>query len=185
MSYSGIILAGGKSSRMGQDKALMEFDRIPIIQHIATLLKDFTSEIIVASNNEDHHSYANFGVTDTYKNSGPMAGIEAGLNAASNKSCLVLSCDSPFITKSILVELTSEKDNEAIIATCNGRIHPLIGIYRKSSIQTIQSHLDQKQFKMRRLLEDLNTKYMRFPSSVESAFHNINTQEEWHQAIGK
>ncbi len=185
MSYSGIILAGGQSSRMGQDKALMEIDGIPMIQRIASVLKEFTDEIIIASNNTIHHQYGDSGISDNFPHAGPMAGIETGLQIARNNSSIVVSCDTPFITATILESLVAEKDHDAIIARCNGRIHPLVGIYRDSSLETIQSHLSTKRLKMQDLLHSLNTKFIDFPNSMEEAFNNINTKEEWKQAIGK
>lgn len=185
MSYSGIILAGGKSSRMGQDKALMEIDGIPMIQHIANLLQKVTNEIVIASNDKKHHVFGDLGVEDNFPDSGPMAGIEAGLLAARNNACIVISCDSPFLTSSVLSELILKDDKDTVVATCNGRIHPLIGIYKKSSLDTIQAYLKQRKFKMRDLLEELNTEYLRFPDTMENAFNNLNTQEEWNLAHGK
>lgn len=185
MSYSGIILAGGRSSRMGQDKALMEINGIPMLQHLANLLKECSQEIIIASNNEQHHLFGDVGVRDNYKDSGPMAGIEAGLSIARNSQCIVLSCDTPFVTSSILSALTSKNSKHALIARCKDQTHPLIGIYSASTLPTIRSFLEEKQLKMRALLVALNADYEQFPDELERAFININTQEEWNQAIGK
>ncbi|MCR9172141.1 MAG: molybdenum cofactor guanylyltransferase [bacterium] len=185
MNYSGIILAGGKSARMGQDKALMELDGTPMIQHVTKLLSDFVSEIIVASNNKVHHVFGDIGVTDNVINAGPMAGIEAGLKIAKNDACIVLSCDTPFLDVEILSSLTESHFQDAVIARCEERVHPLIGIYRKSALPTIQEQLNQKNFKMMELLKKINTDYVDFPSTKSKNFINLNTQEAWSQASEK
>jgi len=190
MSYSGIILAGGQSKRMGQDKALMEFDGIPMIQHIANTLRDFTNEIIVASNFSIHHQYGDHGVLDNSPNSGPMAGIEAGVSHSGNAANIVISCDAPFVDSSIIEKLIEAEQNagemtEVIIATCDTQIHPLIGIYRKSALDTIRMHLQERQLRMTDMLNCLNVEYLHFSDTDSKSFLNINTQEEWNQAIGK
>lgn len=183
MSYSGIILAGGKSSRMGEDKALMEWDGTPMIQRTAQLLRGFSNEIIIASNDKDHHAFGDFGVVDNFPNSGPMAGVEAGLFAAQFSSSIVLSCDAPYVSNLVLETLISKNETDATIAKIQERIHPLIGIYQKTSLETIQNELKRNQFKMHRLLEQLDTIYVDFPASMKKAFININTPEEWNRAI--
>ncbi|XOV69271.1 MAG: molybdenum cofactor guanylyltransferase [Fluviicola sp.] len=185
MSYSGIILAGGKSSRMGQDKALMELKGIPMLQQVANGLKNYCNEIIIASNEQKHHAFGDIGVSDNYQDSGPLAGLEAGLLAASNESCIVISCDAPLLTTEILDRLISETDQRVIVASCSGRVHPLIGIYTKGSLEIIQSQLEKKQLKMHDVLDALNAKCIDFPKTLSEAFQNINTQEEWEQLTGK
>lgn len=190
MSYSGIILAGGQSTRMGQDKALMEFDGIPMIQHIANTLKAFTNEIIVASNNPVHHQFGDCGVLDNFPNSGPMAGIEAGLSQSRNDLSIVISCDAPFVNELVIEKLIEAEKKagemtEAVVASCGTQIHPLIGIYRKSSLDIIRTRLQEGQLRMMDLLVGLNVKYIEFPKTDIKNFLNLNTQEEWKRAIGK
>lgn len=184
MSYSGIILAGGKSSRMGNDKALMELKGVPMIQHVADVLKSICNEIIIASNNTTHHTFGDTGVSDNYTNSGPKAGLEAGLRIAQNDRCFVLSCDTPFVHLQILEKLTLE-NTDAVVATCSNQVHPLIGIYTKTSLSVLEEQLKQGDFKMYHLLERLHTTYVDFPVAEIEAFQNINTQEEWNQSIEK
>lgn len=185
MSYSGIIVAGGKSSRMGQDKALMELEGTPMIQRIAAALHAFTNEIIIASNNSEHYAFGDRGVADNYIDSGPLSGIEAGLSVAKNDSCFVISCDTPMINGSILSALMKGNNTDATIARCGDKAHPLIGIYHRSSLQEIQGHLEKRDLKMMNVLDQLNTTFIDFPISEQEAFQNINTPSAWNQLTGK
>ncbi|PWL33103.1 MAG: hypothetical protein DCO96_01755 [Fluviicola sp. XM-24bin1] len=190
MSYSGIILAGGKSSRMGQDKALMEFDGIPMIQHVADTLRDYTSEVIIASNFLIHHPYGDRGVQDDSPHLGPLAGIEAGLSTARNEASIVISCDAPFVNASVLERLIQEEQEaddiyDVFVAVCDGRDYPLIAIYRESCLKTVRRRLEKRQLRLGDLLVCLNLQFVMFPESESKYFLNINTQEEWNQALGK
>jgi molybdopterin-guanine dinucleotide biosynthesis protein A len=84
-----------------------------------------------------------------------------------------------------LDKLISETDDKVIVASCGGRIHPLIGIYSKDSLEIIQSQLEKKQLRMHDVLDALNAKCIDFPETLSGAFQNINTQEEWEQVTGK
>lgn len=182
MSYSGIILAGGKSSRMGQDKALLEINGKPMIQNVSELLRGFCDEIIVASSNNDHARFGDFMVSDIFENAGPQAGIHAGLLAAKNDKCIVISCDTPFITKKVLEVLLAKSDERPItVAGTEEWLHPLVGVYTRSASKTISARLNGGMLSMYPLLKIMDAKIVYFSENEEKAFENINTQEEWKQ----
>ncbi len=182
MSFSGIIVSGGRSSRMGEDKALLEVDGKPMIQYVSEVLRATCDEIIIASSNEKHAKFGDFMVEDTPKGMGPIAGIQAGLQAAKYEQSIVLSCDTPFVTKEILEVLKEQCQGERItLASCEGKLQPLIAIYSKAVSMTIAQSLNNNERSLMQLQETCNAKVIHFDASKAKAFENINTPSEWKQ----
>lgn len=179
MELTAIILAGGKSSRMGEDKGLMLFKGEPMIQHVINLVKPLVNSIIIISNN---NTYQNFGYPvfeDVIKNSGPLAGILTGLQNTSTAKNLVLSCDVPNVNKELLQLLISEAKNvDVVIPEKENRTHQLIGIYDKSCTSIFKSELENDQRKIKLAIEKMNYKVVDANHIDTQIFHNINTKED-------
>lgn len=179
MSRTGLILAGGKSSRMQQDKALMLLNGKAMARHVSDILIPFCDEVLVASNRFDHAIFGDRLIADEYPGYGPLAGVHAGLTEATNDECIVLSCDVPFVTTDVIASLIGQSGNfDAVIARCNKRVHPLVGIYHKSALETIENALRLKNLKMLNCVDNLNVRFVDFPSSMSGFFQNINTPED-------
>ena len=99
---TGIILAGGKSSRMGTNKALMQYRGLPFIQHIINAMKPLVDQILIVGKPEEYTDLKLRCVNDIFLESGPVGGIHAGLENSKSPYNLVLSCDIPLITEQIL-----------------------------------------------------------------------------------
>lgn len=180
MSFSGIILAGGKSRRMGQDKALLEINGKPMIQHVSELLREFCDEIIISSANKDHAKFGDSRVEDLVPNAGPLAGIQAGLITAKNEQSFVLSCDTPFVTKEVLEKLRANSDDQLItVSMDDDMLQPLIAIYNKKALPTIEHYLERDERTLFNLQKICNAKVVYFFDKESRAFENINTQEDW------
>ncbi|MFT5777218.1 MAG: molybdopterin-guanine dinucleotide biosynthesis protein A [Crocinitomicaceae bacterium] len=183
MRVTGIILAGGKSTRMGSDKGLVEFKGIPMIQHIIAEFKQLNLPIIIVANNE---AYSKFGVrlvTDLIKDKGPVGGIYTALTVSDTDVNVIVSCDVPFVKKELIVTLLNEsKESEVTISSFEGREHPLIGVYKKSIVDVFKSNLDSNQLKLREVIKEVKTKVVEFsePGMLVNAgsFNNINTKKE-------
>lgn len=184
MSYTGVILAGGKSSRMGQDKAQLELNGKPLLEYSADALKPLCEEILVIGDPEKLNHFGYKVIPDIFPDSGPVSGIYTALTYARNENCLVLSCDIPNITTEILEELLEETDFGNIrIASC-GRIHPLIGMYKKSTTDTFKHCLDQQKLKLLEVIELLETTVHEFSEDQKDHFINVNTPsdlEKWNE----
>ena len=101
-NITGIILAGGKSSRMGSDKALLLYRGKAFLTHVINALIPLVDDIIIVSNDERHSQFNYRRISDTIIDAGPLAGIHAGLTDSNTENNLVLSCDVPLIQTSIL-----------------------------------------------------------------------------------
>src|ERR1700678_507548 len=202
------LLAGGKSSRMGRDKALLELSGAPMIQRTADLLAALvakTTLVISASQsgnprdtNATNH-YSNFGLpllVDSWPSFGPLGGIATALANAQSKWCLILACDMPFLTKEWLTFLLSHSDQteteapkqiEVIVPEANRGIEPLCAIYRASCAPILAAALDRGVRKVTDALSDLNlhripeNEWRKF-SPDGNLFGNLNTWQDYLDA---
>ncbi len=179
MDLTTIILAGGKSSRMGEDKGLMLFEAKPMIQYIIDTVKPLTKNIIIIANNNDYQKFGYPVFEDVIKDKGPLAGILTGLQKSTTDKNLILSCDVPFANKQLLDLLISNAHNaKVIIPEKEKRTHQLIGIYDKSCIPTFKTEVDNNRLKMKLAIEKLNYKIIDANHIDAQVFHNINTKED-------
>lgn len=179
---TGILLAGGKSSRMGQDKGSIRFGNKLLIEYSIDLLKKITNKIIIVANNDlyDHLGWPV--VKDVIKECGPMGGIYTGLVHTETDLNIVLSCDTPCLNKSILVELLKHADNSDItIAQSKDQVHPLCGIYKKKIKPSLKLLLDEKKFKLKDMLTNFKADRVIFNDT--NCFLNINTPDDINQLI--
>ena len=178
MSYTGVVLAGGKSFRMGEDKALLEWKGKSLLEFSVDALKPLCDEILIIGDPEKYGYLGYRVIPDIFPESGPVSGIYTALTYAVNENCLVLSCDIPNITSEILQELIEETDfGNVRIASC-GRIHPLVGMYRKSALDTFKHCLDQGKLKLLDVIELLETSIHEFSADKKKHFINVNTPSD-------
>ena len=133
MNTTGIILAGGKSSRMGEDKGLALLNGKPMIQHIIEALENSVSDIIIISNNT---AYSEFGYpvySDIIKDKGPVGGIYTGLSHSNTDKNICLSCDVPLISSEFITWLLERSgDSNVTLPKHKNKVHQMIGVYQKS-----------------------------------------------------
>ena len=174
-----IILAGGKSSRMGQDKGLMMFKNKAMISHVIERVWTISNDIMIISNNV---AYEKFGLKvhpDIHKEIGTLGGIFTGLSRSETEYNMILSCDTPFITSELLQLLISKADNyDVCIPTYNQRSHQLIGIYTKNCMAIFEKKIKEKDFKIRNSFNLLNVNLVDCNHMNENNFTNINTVED-------
>ncbi len=176
-TYTGILIIGGNSKRMGSDKATMLKNNIMLANHMNNIINKHCDTVIVASNNPDHAQFGDILIPDNI-GAGPLAGLYAGLQTSETLLNIVLPTDTPYITDQILSKLCDKmEDHDAIVAVDgNGKVHPLIGIYHKRITPIIKQQLLDEKYAVMRLLDSINTIYLNF--SEVDAFTNINTKED-------
>lgn len=179
MNLTAIILAGGKSSRMGEDKGLMLFEEKPMIQHIIDRIKPLVNHVIIISDNSSYQQFGHPVFEDLIKGKGPMAGILTGLQHSTTNKNVILSCDVPFVNE-VLIKLliANAKNTDVVIPEKGNRTHQLIGIYDKSCTSLIKKELKNDQGKMIVAIEKLNYKIIDANHIDARVFHNINTKED-------
>ena len=175
-----IILAGGKSSRMKQDKGLVMLNGKMMIEYILDKAKLISDNIIIIANNNQYNQFGFPCYADIIKELGPMGGIYTGLANSTTKKNLVLSCDAPFINAKVLTELISLSDDEdVLVATHNAKTEPLCAIYDSNCKDYFRQWIENGELKMMDALQKLNTVKVNFTENeMQDSFANINTPEE-------
>jgi len=183
---TGIILAGGKSARMGTDKALLKVGQYYVIERIARVFRTLVDEIIIVTDRPER--YAKYGDRTTFDimpGNGPMGGIHAGLVEAVHPWVLVAACDLPFISKTVgLLMMQCAADCDVVVPRYRGYYEPLYAMYNKNCINVFEQHLMQGLIKISRLYEELNTRCLEeeemrlVEPDLERVFFNLNTPED-------
>jgi len=179
-NITGVILAGGKSQRMGRDKGLVLLDGKPFIQHISDVLSLIVHEIIIVSNNKEYDAFGYKRVPDIVENSGPLGGLYTGLHHTSTEFNLVLSCDVPRINSPVLQQLilACDTNTDIIQLESEGETIPLIAIYKKHCKDVFLKLLNQGERRLRFAVDQCKTKMIIIDDSVAKATMNINTQDQ-------
>jgi molybdopterin-guanine dinucleotide biosynthesis protein A len=150
MPFTGIILAGGQSRRMGMEKGLVNFKGQPLINYSIKVLKELCSEIIISSNS-DCYDYLGYKIVpDLQPDTGPMGGIYSCLSSSANDINLVLSCDMPFVTRRIFDLLVKKGSSSNICVPWyeNEMYEPLCGVYNKTVLYEMDSYISKNNFKL-------------------------------------
>lgn len=189
MKVTGIILAGGKSSRMGTDKAMLQINGHSFLQRCHNVLNELCDEIIISSSNPIHELNNTLRVADIYPEKGPLGGLHAALSASKNAINLCLSVDTPFVTLEFLKwMLDQQKDDKSFFIKEGGRFHPLIGVYQKSAAKSIEIALKNNSLRTTELIQKLPHDWQHAEVYDDYNFGilaNINTQEEYEKALNQ
>lgn len=192
MKAGGIILSGGKSSRMGTNKSLLKINQKPNIERIKDELAKLVSDIVLVSNDPETYQFLKIKtVSDVYPGQGPLAGIHAGLLASPFAVNLVVACDMPFISTELGGFLLESSENyDAVLPVINGKHQPLFAVYKKSICAEIEASIRHEELTVRGLLSKLNVRYIteadipeHLLHQLDKYFYNMNRPEEYEAAI--
>lgn len=193
MQATAIILAGGKSSRMGRNKALLEIGGRTVIEMIANELQDLTSHIMIVTNSPEEYHFLHLPIVeDEWKGMGPLAGIHAGLSHSKTEKNLIVACDMPFISAVVGRILLEELEDgfQVVIPDMEGQLHPLYAAYHKNILPWITQSMNRQQLSIHRFLENMPVKIMNegdFMSShyilKDTDFFNMNNRHAFLHAL--
>ncbi|MDD4239752.1 MAG: molybdenum cofactor guanylyltransferase [Desulfotomaculaceae bacterium] len=186
---AGVILAGGKSRRMGSDKTFLEVGQAGMIQLVAAELQKVFKEILIAGGSEETGRKLGLKVVaDLIPGGGPLSGIHAALNAASHDKCLVVPCDMPFLKAELAALMVSMAQGyDAAVPTDGVYFQPLFAVYDKSCIKAIEQALRAGRYKVvdfypQVRVNYVNEKLLRELADTGKAFFNVNTPTDLQQA---
>ena len=178
-----IIFAGGKSSRMGKDKALLPFaDCNTLSEFQYRRLSAFFNKVYISSK-EDKFDFEVAVIPDLYKESSPLVGIISLFETLDVDELFILSVDAPFVDKKVIDVLLKHGDNkcDAIIAQSPSGVQPLCGIYRRSILPLAQENRRKENHRLNDLLQKADTKFVIFEDDVP--FTNLNHPHEYESAL--
>lgn len=195
MQADGLILAGGKSSRMGgRHKGGLSYGG-ETFTHI--LIKEFQLEsekIWLSYGREPHEAYEHCHIlTDIYPNCGPIGGLHAGLSACEQDWMMVAACDMPLLRIELFrflyreLERAGEACYAGAVPVNDGRIHPLAAIYRRTIVNLLEKQIENGSLRLRDALERMDILYVdvtEYPAFTRM-LRNINTVEEYKNFIEK
>lgn len=179
---NGLVLAGGKSTRMGHDKSVINWHGKEQRYYIADMLKEFCSEVYISCREEQvaeiDRNYPT--ITDNVEGKGPVAGILSAMQQDRNTAWLVVACDLPLLDKTTLQYLISNRDSARVATTYksphDGLPEPLITIWEPAAYDVMLSFRDAGYNCPRKAL--INSDVLVIDPVDEKALLNANTQEE-------
>jgi len=182
---TGIILAGGKSQRMGRNKAFIRVNGKSIIERTVNILKTiFTNIIIVTNSPEEYQGFDAIITTDIIPGKGSLGGLYTGLKISPSLYSFVVACDMPFLNKEVIEYLISQKgDFEVIVPEINSEFQPLHAIYSKECIKYIEELVQKNDLKIInfypkiRVKKILKKELLKYDPELRS-FYNVNYPED-------
>jgi molybdopterin-guanine dinucleotide biosynthesis protein A len=184
---TGVILAGGTSSRMGRNKALLKIEELTLIERVFTTMTTLFPEVIIVTNTPDSYTFLSCRmVADIYPATGSIAGLHAGLRASSTERIFVAACDMPFLNSTLIrfICKSAEGFDAVVPLNCSGLREPLHALYARSALDIMQQAIEQGDKSIVNLLDRLRTRYVthdqfRSIPGAEESFRNVNTREEF------
>lgn len=179
---TGVVLAGGKASRMGgQDKGLMLLNGKPLWRHVADcLLPQVNAVVISANRNLDIYRQSGFPViADTLSGfPGPLAGLLSVMQQTSGEWFLFCPCDTPFIPENLVERLVEHRQNAPVVWVHDGdRDHPAVALAHRSLAPQIVDYLASGERRVMVFMRQIGGHFVDF-SDKKEAFRNINTPED-------
>jgi molybdopterin-guanine dinucleotide biosynthesis protein A len=191
-NITGIILAGGKNSRMGTNKAFLEIDGTRLIEKTIYIYRELFSEIIIVTN--DPLSYLEFTgatlVTDIYKGKGALGGIYTGLFYSRNPYAFVSACDMPYLDKEFIEYLAGlSGKHDVIVPEPAEGYQPLHAVYSRNCLPSIKRLLMLDKLKVTGFYRDMRVQGISeeqiLPFNKDGRlFQNLNTPEDMEKVQG-
>lgn len=189
-NMTGIILSGGKNSRMGVNKAFLEINGVRLIDHILSVYRKIFSEIIIVTN--EPLAYTEFPdtmiVTDIYKGKGSLGGIYTGLFYARNDYAFVAACDMPSLNIDFILFMMEQIGNyEIVVPELPEGFQALHAIYSRRCLPAIQKMILADKLKISGLFKDVRSSKITEdkikPFNQDGRlFLNLNTPEDLHSS---
>jgi len=184
-----VILAGGKSTRLGRDKALERIGVCPLIQHVIDPLSTLGNEIIVVTSHAD--TLPDLGVrkvADIYPDKGPLGGIYSGLKAAATRYCVVVGCDMPLLNVALLRYLMDLAPSfDVVLPRVGSNVEPLHAVYSKDCLEPIERALQQNRLQVQSFFNEVKVRYVEDAELSQFdprhvSFFNVNSQSDLERA---
>lgn len=190
MEITGAVLCGGKSSRIGMEKAFRTLNGKPIFEQVLEVLEKIFENIVISSNNRRLFSPYGFPVIeDIYKDKDAIGGIYSVLKNISTQYVFVVACDMPFIDENAIRYLINQANGyDVVVPKVKGKYQPLFALYSKNCIDLIERNILNHRLKIVDIIEQMNSKIvsgkeLKKICNIEKNFFNINTEDDFLKAI--
>ncbi len=192
---TGVILAGGQSRRMGQNKALMRLGDEPLIAHVIRQMKSVTDELLLITNERDLYTALKLPMyADIVPDMGALGGLHTGLTCAANSTVICVGCDMPLLQPNLLSHLVTLLGNHDAVVPCvqaTDRFTPvfqtLSAVYSERCLPVIDEMLSVGELRVHALYDRIDARIVE-PHEWRAfdprglSFFNINTPEDFEKA---
>lgn len=188
-----VILAGGKSSRMGSDKSLLKLGGKTLIENIIDTLRPYVSSIIIVTNNKEKYGFLNniSFIPDIIKNQGPFIGLISGIKSIDTKWCFVTSCDMPLIDGNMIEYLWRRKNGYIVSPFSINGYEPLISLYAKDILPFAEKMMTEGIRSINKFIDNMEKlgyvdkidKHVLLKEFGENTFLNINDHDNYLRLI--
>jgi molybdopterin-guanine dinucleotide biosynthesis protein A len=182
---TGIILAGGKSSRYGVNKALVEINGVRLIERVVRVMESIFEHLIIITNTPHDYAFLNLPMyEDLIKDLGPLGGILTGLEAISDDAGFVVACDMPFLNPDLVRYMVDVRDDYyAVVPKITWKIEALHALYDKRCLPSIRGLIDSREFQAVKFFDRIRVRYVgedevRACDPHLRSFYNINSPQE-------
>ena len=170
------VLTGGRSSRMGTDKASLLLGGYTFLEHILHTVQIFDRISLSTAQPTEQSLYPE--ICDLIPAAGPAGALHAILSAAETEHVMIVPCDTPLLSRKTILAMYEDldEDTDAVVLRCGSRDYPVIGIYRHTVLPVLEQMLREKDYRMKDLLSRIRTRY--HVSENEKEIFNVNTPED-------
>lgn len=185
------IQAGGRSSRLGEDKGLAQLAGKPLIEHVIARVSGLAEDILITTNNPAGYRTLGFRLaSDRQPRAGALEGLRTALAAARGARVLVVACDMPFLSAALLLHLLeSPAASPVTIPRWNDHLQPLCAVYSVECLPEVEGLLDSGEQRVQALLGEVSADIVS-PETIAQfdpdglSFFNVNTKDDLAQAEG-
>ena len=192
-AHGGVVLCGGKSTRMGTSKAMLPFGPETMLQRVVRLLSDVVSPIVVVAALDQELPELPHDVIvtrDENEGRGPLEGLRAGLKALPDnvETAYVTSCDVPLLVPGFVTQMLDlARGYDIAVMEIDGFTHPLSAVYRRVMLSTVEGLLAQDRLRPAFLFEAMKTRRVR-PEEMTAdpdlrTLRNLNTRDDYERAL--
>ena len=159
---SGVVLAGGKSSRYGSNKALAQIDGVPLIERVVGAMERVFENLIFITNTPDEYAHLGFPMyEDIIKGLGPIGGIYTGLTVMPDEAGFFVACDMPFLNRDLINYMVTERGNaDAVVPRIKGMVESLHALYCKGCLPSVKRLIDSKKYQVFRSFNEISVRYI-------------------------
>lgn len=185
---TGVILAGGRSRRMGTNKALLDIEGQPLIEKVYKTMSSLFSQVVLITNTPEEYTFLPCrSFPDIYPNVGCIAGIHTGLQVSPTDTIFVVPCDMPFLSAELIRRMCALSNNfDAVVPVSFHGVEPLHAVYHRSCVEQLKTNLKKGRKHLRPLLRQIRTRYVSvFDSQMETSheplFCNLNYPRDYEE----
>ncbi|MBN1101791.1 MAG: molybdenum cofactor guanylyltransferase [Deltaproteobacteria bacterium] len=159
---TGVILAGGKSTRYGRNKAFAEIQGIPLIERVTTVMGSVFQRLVISTNSPQEYAYLGLPMAeDIIKGIGPLGGIYTCLNMIPDDAGFFVACDMPFLNASLLrLMVEAWEDCDAVVPRLGRMYEPLHALYAKTCLVSLREGIDFRRYQIVESFHRLRIRYV-------------------------